>query len=317
MAKTKKQPKYRTIKESKKESHHEDESEKHESHHEDESESEKHESEDDDSDNGDGAGAGSDDGDHDDADQDIALIKKMIAQYLGKGADDLEPKETEALHSLAHEAYQAHKEMGKKEDEAFKHAGEAVKLAHHMAQKQKKESEKHESDGEDDGGDDSDKKAAPPAAKGKKPAPKAAPAAGGDDDDDDDDDGDSSESEDECGDKKESKKVRQLNQKLLEAEGRIAALEARTKKAEVDGYVDRKLKDSKQPTYITKRFREAAGKISSKTDFDSKWKVFLEGINNVRNDIDFSVMMEKSITTEDGERTSGGAKPLDFSNCAD
>ncbi len=294
----------------------EDEGEKHESedshesedegHHEDEHESE------DEGEDGEGAGA---DGDHDDADKDVALIKKMLGEYLGDGAKGLSKEESEALHSLAKEAMHAHKEMGHKEDEAYQKAGDAVALAHHMGKKKK------ESENEDEGDEDT-----PPPKKGKKPAPKA------DVGDDDDDDGNSSESEDEGkhesedegekhesedeGKKESNKRLRTLKDKLLEAEGRIALLEAKTRKVEVDGYADKKLKESKQPSSITKRFREAAGPFVSKKDFDSKWKVFLEGVNNAGSKVDWGLMIEKATTTEDGDRGAIG-KGYDFSGCVE
>ncbi len=255
---------------------------------------------------GDGEGAGGDDGKHDDAAQDKELITKMINEYLGDGAKKLSKEESEALHSLGKEAHAAHIEMGKKEEEAYQHAGEAVKLAHHMASKKK--AGESEAEKEDDAGDEkpAPKKKAPP-----EPDPK------------DDAEGESVESEKESeekesekeSEKKESKRVKDLKNKLLETEGRLAALEAKDRKHELDGYVDGKLKESGQPVAVTKRFREAAGKLKSKADFDSQWKVFLAGVKDANEDIDWGVMMEKSTSTEEGERKTGG--DLDFSDCAE
>lgn len=261
-------------------------------------------------------GAGSDDGQHDDKDKDVALIKKMISDHLGDKADGLSKKEMEQLHALGKEAYQAHKEMlqtegkdGKDmEDEAFKHAGHAMKLAHHMAAKAKEDESETESEDEDN----------------QQPAPKkkAAPAkddSGSSDDDDDDEDDASSENEDESeseDEKKESKRVNSLKTKLLEAEGRIAALEAKTRQAELGGYIEKCLRESKQPNVITKRFREAAGKFRSKADFDSKWKIFTEAIKGTRPEVDWGLMMEKS-TSSDVSSDSRETKGFDFSNCAE
>lgn len=265
---------------------------------------------------GDAKGAGAND-DHADADQDTALIKKMVAEYVGDGSKSLTKQEHEALHNLGKEAYGAHKEMGKKEDEAFKHAGEAVKLAHHMASKQKAANpEESETESEEDGD------TPPPPKKKKKPAP----ADDSSDGDGDDDDGDSSESETEESEgesegenKKESNREKSLNKKLLEAEGRLAALEGVERKRQLDGYIDKKLKESGQPSAITKRFREAAGKIKNKTDFDSKWKLFSEAVKDQSStaDDDWGHMMERSTSNEDGERTSANADAVDFSDCAE
>ncbi len=251
-------------------------------------------------------GADDQDADHPDADKDIALIKKMIGEHLGDKTKDMTAEEMESLQSLAHEAYQAHKEMGNKEEEAYSHAGHALKLAHHMSKKEKTVNES-EDEGEE----------LPP--KKKKPAPKADDGADSDDDGDEDEPSETEthhEGEETENENKESKREKALTKKLLEAEGRIAALEAKTKKAEVLGHVDMKLKESKQPSSITKRFREAAGEFKSKADFDAKWKVFLAGVQDNRVDLDFGLFTEKSTATEDGDRTKT-VKGLDFSKCAE
>ena len=274
---------------------------------EDEGESE---SEDDD---GDGSGS---DGDHDDKDQDVALIKKMIAQYLGDDAKNMDKEEAAGMAALGKQAYAAHQKMGKKPDDAFHHAGEAMKLAYHMSKNAEDESE---TEAEDEDGD-------PPAppAKGKKPAPKAPPPKGGgadDSDGDSDSSEDEGESEDESeseDEKKESNREKSLRKRLLEAEGRIAALAAKDKQRSVDGYINKKLKESKQPYAITKRFREAAGKIRYQADFDAKWKIFLEGVKNtVKDEVDFGVLMEKSVYSHDDESSTESKAKMDFSDCAD
>jgi|GEM_PF-2823353 hypothetical protein len=259
-----------------KQSHHEDESE---SHHEDESES--HEA-DEDADSS---------GDHADEEQDIQLIKKMLKDYLGDDHEGMDDESKEAMHSLAKEAYEGHKEMGKSSEEAFKHAGEAVKLAHHMAQKQSK------TESEDQGDPEQVKDKAAPK-KAAKPDPK-------------DDDG----SDDKAEGHKESKREQLLAKKLLEAEGRLAALESKAKKAEVTEYVDKKLKESGQPNAITKRFLEAAGELKTKKDFDSRWGIFLEGVKNTRTEIDWTAISEKSSFQEDGSKTH--TSKLDFSGCVE
>ncbi len=279
------------------------ESEGEESEHESEGETEnenenenEHESED--AEDADGSGS---DGDHDDADADVELIKKMINEYLGDGSKGLEPHESEALHSLAKQAMHAHKEMGHKEEEAYQKAGDAIALAHHLGQKQK--AKQAESEDED---------APAPPKKGTKPAPKKSAPSG---DADASDDGEESEHESEHeNEKKESN--RKPKDKLLEAEGRIAALEAELKTVKVDGYVDKKLKESKLQSSITKKFREAAGPFKSHKDFDDKFKIFQEGVSNATRDVDWGLMMEKASTSEDGGR-DGSTKGLDFSGCVE
>lgn len=254
-------------------------------------------------------------GQDDDSSKDIALIKKMIAEYVGGDGKDASSEEQEALAGLAKEAYEGHKEMCSKENEAskekksdeeiqqqaYERAGHAIKLAHHMASKQK-QAETEEAASDDDQASDDKAKKAPPK--------KAAPAAK--DDDGDDDGGDDESESDES---KESKREKVLSKKLLEAEGRIAALEAKDKQSETSRYVEAQLVESKQPKSVTKRFREAASPFHSKKDFDSKWKVFQEGLKNFQPEIDWTAVAEKSTSSEDGSRSE--SKVLDFSECAE
>lgn len=69
---------------------------------------------------------------HDDAEQDKALIMDMIKKHL-KGDEEQEPSEEECKQ--AHEAYEAYKEMGYKEEEAIEAMKHAAKLAKHRAAK--------------------------------------------------------------------------------------------------------------------------------------------------------------------------------------
>lgn len=235
---------------------------------------------------------------HDDAAQDVALIKKMIGEYMGDGSKDMSKEEMEALHELGSEAYAAHREMGAKEDEAYQHAGQALKLAHHMSKKKMDKAEASDDKAMPDKKDDAKKKDVP----------------------DDDDKG--AAVEDEC--KKEakedesegeSKESNALKKKLIVAEGRIAALEAQTKKETVAKLVDKVLKESGQPSSVTKRFLSIAGDIKSKEDFEAKWTLFQEGAKNSMAKIDWNVLQEKSVTREDGGK--GGSAGLDFSKCAE
>lgn len=227
---------------------------------------------------------------HSDKEQDIELIKKMIAQHLGDKVKDASPEEMEALESLGKEAYQAHKEMGSKEDEAMQHAGNALKLAHHMSQKSKTK------EGSDMGKD----KKKDPAVDDKSPVVEAEAAAV------------VTETEN-----KESNREVELEKKLLEAEGRIAALEAKEHKDELSRHVDKVLKESKLPSSVTKKFREAAGDFKTAPEFDGKWKLFLAGVHDSRSAMDFSLMAEKAATTETGDRADEQGTGLDFSQCAD
>lgn len=241
---------------------------------------------------------GAPDAGHADADKDKELITKMIADHIeGDAHKSLSEQEMEALHDLAKEAYQAHKEMGASDEDAYGHAGHALKLAHHMSKKKEKK--------EGDDMPDAEKKADPAAAKDDKKVPE-------------DNETDKVENENEENDEKkvESARVKTLEKKLLEAEGRVAALEAKTKEGEVKEYVDQKLKESGQPVSVTKRFRDVAGNLKNKAEFDSKWSMFTEGLKNTRSTLDWSAMSEKAMAREDGAR-GDNSKGLDFSKCAD
>lgn len=76
---------------------------------------------------------------HGDEAQDMELIKKMLKDYLG----DEDSENAEACEA-AKKAYEAYKEMGKESEEAMKCAGEAMKLAKHMAAKKEAEMPKEE-----------------------------------------------------------------------------------------------------------------------------------------------------------------------------
>lgn len=225
---------------------------------------------------------------HDDADKDKELIKKMLDEHVGK-EEDMDKAERETMESLAHEAYQAHKEMGASESEAMERAGHAIKLARHMASKQSEADAAKESEADDDDKEVDDKK---------------------DDKKESACDDDKKESEA----KMESKRVKELERKLLEANGKIAAMENSTKKDTTAKYVETKLRESGQPNSITKRFIEAAGDLKSPKDFDSKWKVFLEGVKGQTGmALDWSPIAEKSLMQESEGGKGSDKKGLDFS----
>lgn len=228
---------------------------------------------------------GTDDGEHDDAAQDKELIKKMIAEYVGKDGEEIEEGEAQEMEALAKEAFEAHKEMGASAEEAYERAGHALKLAKHMACKAE---------------------AADKGAEEEEEAVEAKAVEACDD----------AEKKDEKKDQKESDREKSLKDKLLEAQGKIAAMEATMKKEEVEKYVETKLAESKRPRSITKSFREAAGEIKSKEDFDAKWDLFQTGIKNSRVELDWGLLGEKTAVVKESKKTATG-KGLDFSNLAE
>ena len=92
--------------------------------------------------------AGGDD-DHADADKDKELISSMLKKHIGGD------EHSEEEHQAMKQAYENAKEMGLEGEEAQNCAGNSMKMAHHIAQKQKKEKEATT----DAGASDVDKKA--------------------------------------------------------------------------------------------------------------------------------------------------------------
>lgn len=78
-------------------------------------------------------------------------------------------------------------------------------------------------------------------------------------------------------DKDENKAVKEANKKILELEGKNAKLVETIKKIDLDKHVDSKLKESKLPMALTKKFKEAAKSFKDEKDFDEKFGLFIEG----------------------------------------
>lgn len=175
----------------------------------------------------------------------------------------------------AKEAYEAACAEGLPKEEAMKCAGSALKMAAIM----KKKAEAAKADGKD-GADQKDD--------GKK-------SDEGDDDGDEDD-------------KKESdKKVESV---VIGLKAENAALKEKLAGIEVEKYIDSKLAESKLTRENTKKFREAAGEIKNKKDFDTKFKVWITAKEATHGEVDSSLweMPEKSSTGKSSEA-------LNFADC--
>ena len=224
---------------------------------------------------------------HDDAAQDVELIKKMLAEYLGDGEESSD-EEKQEMEKMAKEAYEAYSEMGYEKEEAMKAAGHAMKLSKHMAAKMAKHHE-DEAHKEDESEECMDKKE---AGDDKKVAPKK---------------------EDESEEEKPEEAMKKMEAEIIKLKGKLALVEAQSKKTEIAKYVDQKLSESKMPKHFTKKFVEAAGEIKSKEDFETKWKLFTGGRDVQVVDLNFA-FTEKAVTTEG---TGGGKQALDFSGCTE
>jgi hypothetical protein len=172
---------------------------------------------------------------HADAEQDIELIKKMIAEYLGE-------EQGEEEKEMAMEAYEAYSEMGYKADEATKLAVEAVKLAKHMAAKQaKKESEETEESGEQ-------KEEIPQDEMQMKKEESA------------------SEEKKECDETKESCDTKKESNQIVELTGKIALLESQIKTFKMKDHLDKTCRESGLPMSATKMFKDLDAVKTAKTE---------------------------------------------------
>ncbi len=211
---------------------------------------------------------------HDDAAQDAELIKAMIKKHMGD-----EPEASDEECTMTKEAYEAFKDMGHKEEESEEKAVSALKLARHMASKKKeseeeegKESEeKKESEEDESESEESD----PSSLKAEKK------------ESEEDESEEKKESEEEESKKKEKKKesnskseLSSLRAEVIKLKGELAKFHESKKASDLAAYLDKKLKESGLKVETTKLFREALGKVKSKEQIDSAWKLFSEGFKS-------------------------------------
>jgi hypothetical protein len=229
--------------------------------HEEKHESEEHEESSEDGDDD----TASPDGEHDDEQQDIALIKKMLAKYVGDGFNDED-------HKNAHEALKHAEEMGLKGEEAMKCAGYHMKMAKHI---QAKQAECKQAEGEESGAGPEDQKAldakSPEPVSGNKP-PKSAQ---------------------QFQSKRESSNG---GNDMVKMAAEIARLSKELDTMRLERHVEKSLRESKLPMAATKKFRECIKNVRTTKDFDEKLKTFKEGysIGGEADDVGFVVNAERS-----------------------
>lgn len=222
---------------------------------------------------------------HADEEQDIELIKKMIAKHMGQDGEQKEAGEPDAddkdkhhamdpeMEEAAMHAYEFLKKEGMDAGEAAKHAAMHVKCAKAYAEK-KHEAMKHAESEE-----------------GKK-----------------------HESE-EKHEKKESEEKKKESE-VARLAGRVAFLEGQIKKVEIEKTIEKTLKESKLPMSATKAFKESIGDIKSIEEFNRLFKVFKEaykaGGETSPTMLDLSIE-KTSRYTESSE--GGKAETLGFGDC--
>lgn len=231
-----------------------------------------------DEDTGTPGSGGADDG-HDDAAQDEQLFKKMIKQYLGK--DDAHPEEMQ----MAKHAMQAYQNDGMNEDEAYEAAGAHLKMSHKIgsAMQAKHKQAKHKQ-------------------------------AKHDDDQDKSQDQDHAEAHHEDESESEAKHHESLRTQIVRLNAQVAKLAESNKRHELTGYLEKKMKESKLPNSVTKKFREALGVPKSKEQIDSAYKMFVkayEAREEVEGTSDSFFLTEKTTLTESEDSGKIGS----FSDC--
>lgn len=201
-------------------------------------------------------GSASQDGEHDDEAQDIELIKKMIAKYMG---DDSEATPEEC--GVVKEAFEACKEMGCKPEEAEEKAVHQLKLAKHMASKKEAADAEEKPEPKDDKADSEakpeDKKAVDPKESkddGKKPEDKAV----------------------------EASKVKE-SAVTLQAEN--AALKLKLSQYDIKNHIEKVCKESGLLTPVTKKFREAVVGVTSVSEVDKTWKTFKKAYDAINEQV--------------------------------
>lgn len=233
-------------------------------------------------------------GDHKDAAQDMALIKQMMAKYLG--GDAVADEEA----AIVKEAYEAHKEMGLKDDEAGSKACEYLKASKHMAAKREaaaqQEAAKEASAGSESCSDDK-KNEADKSVESKETAKES-----------------SVKKESAAPAKSEIEKLKEENAKLA---GELASFRESDKKKSVQSHVEKLCKESKLTQTVTASFKKLVESAKSVEEVDKTWAVFQEGYRSKKSTaeggLDFGNMVIESEKTSFIESASGSG--VNFGAC--
>jgi len=214
-------------------------------------------------------------GGHADAAQDVELIKKMIAKH-GGGDEEVSDEEC----AVVKEAYEAHKEMGCKDEEAESKAVGYLKASKHMAAKReaaKQEAAKNA--GSESGADDKKAESDKSAESDKK----------------------------ESGVKESAQKseIEKLREENLRLKGEAAGFKESERKAAVASHIEKICKESKLHNSVTGEFKKLVESSKSVEEVDKAWKVFHEGYRSrkasAESALDFGGMVidaEKATFTE-------------------
>jgi hypothetical protein len=225
-------------------------------------------------------------GDAPNAGMDVEMLKGLLQKYCGSEAPTDE--EMQAMHQAMENAT----EMGLKGKDAEDMAGNAMKMAKHVAEKEAKEAEEAE-EGADDGAGDS---TPPPAKKPPAPAAKKPPAAAAGASDDEDD--------------TNTQETKQMESRVSTLEAENAKLAAKLEASEAASHLEKVLRESKLPQNAQKKFRESMGSPKSAKAIDEKLKFFVEA---------FGVGSDSAgngfVNPEKASGSAGEGGGMDFSDC--
>lgn len=106
--------------------------------------------------------------------------------------------------------------------------------------------------------------------------------------------------ESEAEEKKHESEAKKESAEILKLKGENAKLVEKLAKIEVETYLDKKLKESRLPMSVTKKFKESVKAFKSKADVDEKFNLFIEGYKSLEggeaqaSSLEDFVMVEKS-----------------------
>lgn len=237
---------------------------------------------------------------HDDEQQDIELIKKMIAEYLGDDA-----KEAPEAMQMATEALGCYREMGYSEEEAMKCAGHSMKLAKHLGEKKAKQEAMEAEAKEAAAKAEAAKEAMTPSAEeeSKKEAADA-PAS---------EKKESDVKEAAVEEKKESAPAKEAAE-VARLAGENAKLRETIAKRELADHLEKTLRESGLPMSATKSFRKLVEGAKNQKEIDEKFSSFKEAFVSAAgagegSSSGFAFAVEKSVGSAGGGTGSG------FSDC--
>ena len=118
--------------------------------------------------------------------------------------------------------------------------------------------------------------------------------------------------ESEAEEKKHESEAKKESAEILKLKGENAKLVEKLAKIDVETYLDKKLKESRLPMSVTKKFKESVKAFKSKADVDEKFNLFIEGYKSLTGGEASFESLESFVMVEKTEmRESKGEISLD------